>query len=145
MQNQTMAAAAKKRLRTPKIIISADYLARIEALAENAIYRNPSLAQKLLKEVGRARIVKAEQMPDTTVSIGSTVTYRDEETGQQKTIILVFPAEADISQQKISLMTPIGVALLGLSENASFHWETMDKQRRTLTVLSVSQPGKDDT
>lgn len=144
MEIQTTMTAAKRRLRTPKIIISSDYLARIEALAENAIYRNPSLAKKLLKEVGRARIAKAEKMPETTVSIGSTVTYRDEDTGQQNTIVLVFPAEADISQQKVSLMTPIGVALLGLGQGASIHWETIDRQRRTLTVLNVSQPDKHD-
>lgn len=144
MEPQTTMTAAKKRLRTPKIVICADYLARIEALAENAIHRNPSLAKKLLKEVGRARIAKAAKMPETTVSIGSTVTYRDEDTGQQNTIVLVFPADADISQQKVSLMTPIGAALLGLSQGASFHWETIDMQRRTLTVLNVSQPDKHD-
>ena len=145
MDIQTTMTSAKRRLRTPKIVISADYLARIEALAENAMYRNPSLAQKLLKEVARARIATAEKMPETAVSIGSTVTYRDEDTGQQNTIVLVFPSDADISQRKVSLMTPIGVALLGLNQGDSFHWETIDKQHRTLTVLNVGQPHQHET
>ncbi len=71
---------------------------------------------------------------------GSTVTYRDEATGQEKSVTLVYPEEADISLMRVSVMTPIGVAFLGLAEGASFYWDTRENQRRMLTIISVTQP-----
>ncbi|WP_139194083.1 nucleoside diphosphate kinase regulator [Pseudorhodobacter antarcticus] len=135
-----MTNAKKPQTRAPKIVINEEELAHIEALAEGAMLRNPALADRLLEELGRARIVKPNKMPGDVVSIGSTVTYRDEATGQNKTVTLVYPEHADIMHQRISLMTPIGVALLGLSEGAAFYWDTRDNQRRLLTIIAVAQP-----
>ncbi|WP_226926129.1 nucleoside diphosphate kinase regulator [Meridianimarinicoccus sp. MJW13] len=132
--------AKKRSLRAPKVMISADDLAHIEALAEGALHRNPALADRLLDELGRARIVAPSKMPANVVSIGSTVTYRDETTGLEKRVTLVFPEDADITQQRVSVLTPIGVALLGLAEGAVFHWDTRADQRRMLTVIRVEPP-----
>ncbi len=140
MTQQISHATKTRRSRAPKIVISADELAHIEGLAAGAMQRNPALADRLLDELGRARIVKAGKMPANVVTIGSSVTYRDETTGQEKAVTLVYPENADISRQQVSIMTPIGVALLGLSEGASFYWDTREDQRRKLTVISVEQP-----
>ncbi|RKF14768.1 nucleoside diphosphate kinase regulator [Roseovarius spongiae] len=127
----------KPGAKAPKIVINEDDLDHIEALAEGAMQRNPALADRLLVELGRARIVKADKMPGNVVSIGNRVTYRDERTGQEKTVTLVYPEKADISRQRVSVMTPIGVALLGLAEGAEFQWDTRDDQNRLLTVVRV--------
>ena len=129
----------RRHPRHPKIVINADDLARLDGLAEGAMQRNPVLADRLLEELGRARVVAAEKMPTSVVAIGSRVTYRDETTGQVKSVTLVYPEAADISRQRVSVMTPIGVALLGLAEGAAFYWDTRDNQRRTLTVIRVEQ------
>lgn len=134
---------SKSRTRDPKIVIDAAHLPRIEALAEGAMQRNPAMADRLLDEISRARATPSDKMPASVVSIGSTVTYRDESTGQEKSVTLVFPENADIDNQRVSLMTPIGVALLGLSEGAAFYWDTRGNQRRTLTVVRVEQPAAD--
>ena len=134
----------KRSPRAPKIVVNADDLAHIEALAEGAMQRNPALADRLLDELGRARIVAPAKMPANVVSIGSTVTYRDESTGLEKTVTLVFPEDADITRQRVSVMTPIGVALLGLAEGAAFHWDTRDNQRRMLSVTKVEQAAPSD-
>ncbi|TYB88460.1 nucleoside diphosphate kinase regulator [Oceaniovalibus sp. ACAM 378] len=128
-----------RRERAPRIVIEANALAHLESLAEGAIQRNPELANRLLDELGRARIVKQEKLPANVVTIGSTVSYRDESTGQEKTVTLVYPEDADIALQRVSVMTPIGVALVGLAEGAAFHWNTRDHQRRALTVIKVEQ------
>ena len=78
-------------------------------------------------------------MPPNVVGIGSTVRYRDNATGQETSVNLVYPEDADIGQQRVSVMTPIGVALLGLAEDASIFWDTLGGQRRTLTVIEVKQ------
>lgn len=123
--------------RRPRVVIGADCLGRFEALAEGAIQRNPDLADRLLGEIGRARVVSAAKLPQNVVAIGRSVTYRDETTGQEKTVTPVFPEDADIAQGRISILTPIGVALIGLAEDASLHWDTRDGEPRVLTVLHV--------
>ncbi|MEO9777979.1 MAG: nucleoside diphosphate kinase regulator [Sedimentitalea sp.] len=137
MLTEMTKSAPKRRTRAPKIVINADDLVHLEALAEGAMQRNPTLADRLLEEIGRARIVTPAKMPANVVSIGNTVTYRDESTGLEKTVTLVFPEEADITHQRVSILTPIGVALLGLAEGAVFHWDTRANQRRMLTVIRV--------
>lgn len=144
MTQQISHTTKTRRPRAPKIVISATEIAHIEALADGAMQRNPALADRLLDEIERARVVESEKMPVDVVTIGSTVTYRDETTGQEKAVTLVYPEDADISRQQISIMTPIGVALLGLSEGAAFYWDTRGDQRRTLTVVSVEQPHTKD-
>ncbi|TDL79642.1 nucleoside diphosphate kinase regulator [Palleronia sediminis] len=126
--------------RKPKIVISADSLDKLESLAEGAIARNPVLADRLLGELGRARIVPAGKLPANVVAIGREVTYRDGTTGQEKSVTPVFPQDADIARGRISVLTPIGVALIGLAEGASLDWDTRDGERRVLTVLRVGIP-----
>ena len=127
--------ASKRR---PKVVIDTESMNRLEALADGAFRRNPALADRLLDELGRARIVPPSKLPSDVVAIGRAVTYRDESTGQEKTIVPVFPEEADIGRGRISILTPIGVALIGLAEGASLHWDTRDGERRILTVLRVA-------
>ena len=95
-------------------------------------------SNRLLGEIGRARIVPAAKLPQNVVAIGRAVTYRDESNGQEKTVTPVFPEDADIARGRISILTPIGVALIGLAEGASLHWDTRDGERRVLTVLHVA-------
>ncbi|SER93512.1 regulator of nucleoside diphosphate kinase [Tranquillimonas rosea] len=124
--------------RQPIVVIGADCLDRLEALAEGAIQRDPDLADRLLGEIGRARIVPVAKLPPDVVAIGRAVTFRDETTGQEHTVTPVYPEDADIARGQISILTPIGVALIGLTEGASLHWETRDGKRRILTVLHVT-------
>ncbi|MBN7783948.1 nucleoside diphosphate kinase regulator [Ponticoccus gilvus] len=124
--------------RRPRVVIGDDSLARLEALAEGAIQRTPDLADRLLGEIGRARIVAEATIPQNVVAIGRAVTYRDETTGQDKTVTPVYPEDADIARGRISILTPIGVALIGLAEGASLYWDTRDGERRVLTVLDVA-------
>ncbi|ETA50145.1 nucleoside diphosphate kinase regulator [Ponticoccus alexandrii] len=124
--------------RRPRVVIGADSLARLEALAEGAIQRNPDIADRLLGEISRARIVAEAKLPKNVVAIGRAVTYRDETTGRDKTVIPVYPEDADIARGQISILTPIGIALIGLAEGASLYWDTRDGERRVLTVLDVA-------
>lgn len=138
MSNSTQ-TIKKPSKRNPKVVINADDLAHLEGLADGMMRRHPALADRLFDEIGRARIVAPAKMPKNVVSMGSTVTYRDETKGQEKSVTLVYPEQADITQLRISVMTPIGVALLGLAEGASFYWDTRENQRRMLTIISVAQ------
>ena len=56
---------------------------------------------------------------------------------QIRKVQLVYPAEADFTKGKISVMTPIGVALIGLSEGQSIEWHTLGDSKQNLMVLKV--------
>src|SRR5690606_23658441 len=104
--------------RKPKIGVSDADMDRLSALAYALEDRSPELAEELLAELERARVVKAAAMPADVVRMGSTVTYQADD-GQQRTVTLTFPADADINLNRISILTPIGTALLGLSPEQS--------------------------
>lgn len=124
----------------PQITIARETIDHLEALVEGASARMPALADRLLDELSRARILPATRIPADVVGIGSRVTWRDETTGQEQTATLVWPEEADIDAGRASVLTPIGVALIGLKAGARFQWETRGGENRNLTVLAVG-PG----
>lgn len=124
----------------PQITIARETIDHLEALVQGASARMPELADRLLDELSRARILPTARMPEDVVRIGNRVTWRDETTGQEQTATLVWPEEADIDTGRASVLTPIGVALIGLKAGARFQWETRNGEIRDLTVLSVG-PG----
>ena len=69
--------------------------------------------------------------------MNSEVEFRDETTGKVQEVMLVYPDDADISQRKVSVLTPIGTALIGLRTGHSITWRTPNGEVRRLTVLSV--------
>ncbi|MDF2233189.1 nucleoside diphosphate kinase regulator [Albimonas sp. CAU 1670] len=123
--------------RKPAIVIDARHIPHLDALAHGAAARDPELADQLHAEIDRARVVAAARMPADVVGIGNRVRYRDETTGREQTVSLVWPEESDITAGRVSVMTPIGVALLGLKQGARFDWRRRDGERRTLCVIEV--------
>ncbi len=130
----TSSRAAPRR---PPLVLDEALAPRLESLAAAAMARAPDLADRLLEEIARARLVPASKLPPTVVTLGNRVAWRDETTGEERTVTLVRPEQADIAEGRVSVLTPIGVALIGLSEGASFHWETRDGETRRLTVTRV--------
>jgi regulator of nucleoside diphosphate kinase len=124
----------------PPIVVSeADY-ERLTNLAAAVEERAPDVASVLQAEMERARVVPADSFPADVVQMGSTVEFRSD-SGAERRVTLVYPGEADLAQGRISILTPIGAALIGLSPGQSIAWATRDGGRRHLTVLRVAQPG----
>jgi regulator of nucleoside diphosphate kinase len=121
----------------PQIIVSnADY-ERLTDLATASLERQPDVAQELLSEMDRARVVDAKAVPANVVRMGSTVTFKSDD-GQQRTLTLVYPADESLDAHRISVMTPVGAALIGLAEGQSISWTARDGRRHELTVLKVT-------
>lgn len=128
---------------SPDIVLSTEDHRRLTELAHAGISIASTVADDLLVELDRASVVPPEQLPDDVVRMGSTVRYRTGE-AEQREVTLVFPAEADIEQNRVSVMTPIGAALVGLRSGQSITWLTRDGRKQMLTVLRVIQPVIDD-
>jgi regulator of nucleoside diphosphate kinase len=137
MPNENAVVAARAK---PAIILSADDYERLSLLAHAARKRMPALAEELADEIGRARIIAKGEYPQHIVCMNSQVEFRDETTRKVQKVTLVYPEEADISQGKVSVLTPVGTALIGLENGQSISWETPSGELRQLTVLSVRQP-----
>lgn len=125
--------------RKPKIVLTDADHARLSRLADAAAERMPEVANYLSNELDRAKIVQADRKPSKLVTMGTTLTFHDEQTGRTERVTLVFPEEADIAQKRISVMTPIGAALIGLSEGQSITWPTRTGRVHRLSVVSVEE------
>lgn len=123
----------------PAIVVSEAEHERLTNLAAAIEERAPEVAGVLRKEMERAQVVPADAIPADAVRMGSTVEFRSE-TGQVRRLTLVYPGEADLAAGRISILTPIGAALIGLSPGQSIAWTARDGRRHELTVLRVEQP-----
>ena len=74
---------------------------------------------KLEAELDRADVLRAAEVPDDVVTMHSRVRYLDETTGERRSVTLVYPDETDVERGRISVLAPVGSALLGLSTGSS--------------------------
>ena len=123
----------------PPIAIDANHFARLSALSSLTSGSMTEVCEYLREELDRARVLPAEKLRPDIVSLGSQVEFRDEQTGKTQEIILVYPLDADIARRRVSVLTPVGAALLGLSVNQTISFRTRTGERRELTVLKVGR------
>lgn len=117
----------------PPIMIAEDEQDRLISLALSALGRAPG-AVDLFTELSRAKIVA--RLPPHTVGVGSVATF----TYDGSTYVdfeLVDPHRADIEQRRISVLTPVGAMLLGLSEGQSIEWSGPDERAHKVFVEKV--------
>jgi regulator of nucleoside diphosphate kinase len=119
----------------PSIMISTDDERRLSLLAKANMTQFPRVAHFLAHEIDRANIVP--EQPKGVVRMGSQVVYRDEGSGRIREVTLVYPHQADINLNRISVLTPVGAALIGLAEGQSIEFPTPTPEKRSLTVLAV--------
>jgi regulator of nucleoside diphosphate kinase len=130
---QNISAAAD----APRITLSAADHARLSTLARAAMSSMPERAEDLAAELDRADVLAGRRPPGQVVGMGSRVRFRDHTTRRIQDVTLVYPEEADISQRKVSVLTPIGTALIGLQAGSSVDWQTRSGETRRLTVVEV--------
>jgi regulator of nucleoside diphosphate kinase len=125
------------KISLPSITITAHDLARLDLLTGLVgRYRTP-VKETLARELRRAQIVASHALPAGTVSMHSRVRYRDDEMGAARTATLVYPGEENSEEGRVSILTPIGSALIGLSMGQSIRYEDADGSIKTLCVLEV--------
>jgi len=123
----------------PQIKVTTDDKSRLSALADCSLGLFPRVAHFLASEMDRAEVVAEDADLRDVVRMGTRVSYRDEATGDTREVTLVYPHEADIDRHRISVLTPVGAALIGLSVGQSIEFQTPGQQMRLLTILDVSK------
>jgi len=97
-------------------------------------------SKSLAEELSRATVISTERMPTNVVRMHSRITYLDERSGERREVELVFPEEADMASGKVSVLAPVGTALLGLEEGQSIEWLFPDGHVRRLRVERTLAP-----
>ena len=103
-------------------------------------YRKSEYLEKLQAEIDRARVVQPKDIPSDVVTMKSTVSIEDLDTKEEEVYTLVFPEDADVQQGKISILAPIGTAMLGYEVGDTFEWDVPAGKRRLLIKKILYQP-----
>ncbi len=117
-----------------------DRLRKLILAAQSTEYRKSEYIEKLKMELDRAKIVKPQEIPPTVVTMNSTIELVDLDTNEEETYTLVFPEDADISKGRISILAPIGTAMLGYEIGDIFEWDVPAGKRRLRVGRIIYQP-----
>src|SRR5690606_3223251 len=127
----------------PAIVLSEADHDMLNRLAMASLDRTPEVSDTLLSELDRAKVVADSEVPQDIARMGSSIRYRTD-SGQEQTVTLVYPADADIALGRVSVMTPIGTALIGLRAGQAISWRDRSDKRHVLTVVEVKPPVADE-
>lgn len=122
----------------PRLVLGIEDYGKLMAIASSVTGPTADVADQLIIELDRARIVAQAKLPEDAVRMGSIVTFTTND-AQQRQLQLVYPGEADINAGKVSVLTPIGAALIGLRQGQTIPWSSRDGRDLILTVVEVRQ------
>ena len=110
---------------------------RIEALLQNPALRGSPVAERLHAEFDRADVVEPKDMPADVVSMNSSAECVDETSNKHYTLTLVYPKDADADAGRISVLAPVGSALLGLRVGQTIDWPGQGGRTLRLKVTAI--------
>ena len=121
----------------PAIIINDLDAERLDRLLEQPQYANLPVAELLNAELDRAEMCSPENIPADVVTMNSRVKFRDLTSGEEHLRTLVYPANLTDSVKQLSVMAPVGAALLGLRVGSTINWTLPNGNQTNLEVLAL--------
>ncbi len=97
---------------------------------------------ELEKEVKRAVVLPSESIPADAITMNSKALLKDMDSGEEEVYTLVYPEDADLEDNRISILAPIGTAILGFREGDIFEWEVPAGPVRLRVEKILYQPEK---
>lgn len=128
----------------PPIVMTWREHARLSYLAGIVWSNFPEFSDYLSRELDRAKLVAPDQIAPDTVTMGCRVEFAYVHSGIRQVVTLVYPRYEDIAAGRISVLSPVGAALIGLTEGQSIDFRTLRGEKRTITVLKVDRSVDDD-
>lgn len=120
----------------PSLVISREDYEKISAILS---FAKIEVAELLEEELGRAELVAAEQLGTDIVAMNTTVTFTDLDSGKEQSVTLSYPNDANIEMNKVSILAPVGAALIGLRVGQTIDWPLSDGKVKRIRVLSVAR------
>lgn len=121
----------------PTIIINERDAERLDRLLEQPAHASLAVADALNEELDRANMCAPEAMPHDVVTMNSRVKFRELKSGETRVRTLVYPAQMTDSATQLSVLAPVGAALLGLRVGDSIHWTLPGGTTTDLEVLEL--------
>lgn len=119
------------------LIVTATDLERLRPVLDTS---SSAISQSLEDELHRATVVSQAEVPPDVVTMNSDVVYEDCVTGARRTVRLVYPRDADAAAGKVSVLAPIGAALLGMRVGQEIEWHVPGGTRRLRVIAVPYQP-----
>jgi regulator of nucleoside diphosphate kinase len=120
---------------SPSIVVTDRNLEALVGLL--SAHRRSREIDALEAEIERAQVVEADAIDCNIVTMNSRVCFQDEDSGERQEITLVYPHEADVSANRISVLAPVGAALLGLAVGQVIAWPVPSGLPRRLRIIAV--------
>ena len=120
----------------PTLVLSRLDCDRLDALLEQPANAGPQF-DALRAELARAEVREPQDMPPDAITMNSIARFRDEATGEERELTLVYPRDADGSPDKVSILAPVGSALLGLRAGQTIDWPLPGGRSTRLQVLGI--------
>lgn len=132
-------------MRQNPILVSEADADRLRALlgAQDDSAHDQEHLHQLKAELERAVVRLADEVPADVITINARVRVRDVVTGREDAYTLVLPSEADIAARRISVLAPLGTALLGYREGDEVEWRMPGGMRRLLILQVTREPVSD--
>ncbi len=118
----------------PSLILSQADFRKLSALLRTA---KPDIVELLEEELNRANILPEDEIPSDVVTMNSRIAFLDLDTKKEQTVTLSYPHEADIESGRVSVLAPVGAALIGLRVGQSIDWPLPERKTRRIQVTSV--------
>src|SRR3546814_2642722 len=100
--------------------------------------RLPQVSELLLEEISRATIHHAGKIPHNVITMNAEVEFVDEASEATRIVQLVYPRQADIAANRISILTPVGAGLIGLREGQSILWRSEEHTSELQSLMRIS-------
>jgi regulator of nucleoside diphosphate kinase len=120
----------------PSLVISREDYEKISAILS---FAKIEVAELLEEELGRAQLVSADQLENDVVAMNSTVTFTDLDSGKEQALTLSYPNDANMEMGKVSILAPVGAALIGLRVGQTIDWPLADGKVKRIRVISVAR------
>lgn len=122
----------------PRIIVTESDLERLRRMLDHhSVGRDSETAEMLEMELARAEVVAPDAVPPDVVTMNSTVVFEDVANGSKRELTLVYPAEASAAAGRVSILAPIGSAILGLSVGQMIDWPLPNGRTKQLRIVEV--------
>lgn len=108
--------------------------------AQSGEYRGSVYLEKLRGELDRAEVVLAQDVPADVITMNSKVALLDLDTQEEEIYTLVYPENANTTEGRVSILAPIGTAMLGYRVGDVFEWEVPAGKRRLKVDKILYQP-----
>ncbi|HYH14350.1 MAG TPA: nucleoside diphosphate kinase regulator [Flavisolibacter sp.] len=125
-----------EKVKEQLILVKDDYDVMMNYLRSGSTTFDQQNIEELQTELKKAKLVSKEVVPKDVVRLNSVVTIKEEKEKKVMEVVLVTPNKADIKQRRISVMSPIGTALIGFRKGQRVEWQ-VPSGKKTFTIIEV--------